>query len=188
MGFHFAFSGNFCFALILSLVDRDRRMSNYFSWDLTSFSDQSSVIVGVAFVIIFMLQFQDYGLESDETRIYNAAHLMVASLAGSLAHVTCKVLFFHFLPVVTDVFLFVKYFEMLCGFSWKLISLLLLVILITIVRSFRSRWELQYQVNWEIRFRVWILQVNFLSRLSCSLLMITLILGVLSSNKLPQIR
>lgn len=30
-------------------------------------------------------------MESDETRIYNAAHLMVASLAGSLAHVTCKV-------------------------------------------------------------------------------------------------
>ncbi|OWM64897.1 hypothetical protein CDL15_Pgr028614 [Punica granatum] len=33
---------------------------------------------------------KDYALESDETRIYNAAHLMVASLAGSLAHVTCK--------------------------------------------------------------------------------------------------
>ncbi|KAK6926414.1 CCR4-NOT transcription complex subunit 1, domain 4, partial [Dillenia turbinata] len=32
----------------------------------------------------------DYAMESDETRIYNAAHLMVASLAGSLAHVTCK--------------------------------------------------------------------------------------------------
>lgn len=30
-------------------------------------------------------------MESDETRIFNAAHLMVASLAGSLAHVTCKV-------------------------------------------------------------------------------------------------
>lgn len=30
-------------------------------------------------------------MESDETRIRNAAHLMVASLAGSLAHVTCKV-------------------------------------------------------------------------------------------------
>lgn len=30
-------------------------------------------------------------MESDESRIYNAAHLMVASLAGSLAHVTCKV-------------------------------------------------------------------------------------------------
>lgn len=35
-------------------------------------------------------------MESDETRIFNAAHLMVASLAGSLAHVTCKV--FIFLP------------------------------------------------------------------------------------------
>lgn len=32
-------------------------------------------------------------MESDETRIFNAAHLMVASLAGSLAHVTCKVMF-----------------------------------------------------------------------------------------------
>lgn len=35
-------------------------------------------------------------MESDESRIYNAAHLMVASLAGSLAHVTCKVSFFKF--------------------------------------------------------------------------------------------
>ncbi|XP_057532309.1 uncharacterized protein LOC130810318 isoform X1 [Amaranthus tricolor] len=33
---------------------------------------------------------KDYALESEEVRIYNAAHLMVASLAGSLAHVTCK--------------------------------------------------------------------------------------------------
>ena len=30
-------------------------------------------------------------MESDENRIFNAAHLMVAGLAGSLAHVTCKV-------------------------------------------------------------------------------------------------
>lgn len=36
------------------------------------------------------LVIKDYALESDESRIYNAAHLMVASLAGSLAHVTCK--------------------------------------------------------------------------------------------------
>ena len=36
-------------------------------------------------------------MESEEVRIYNAAHLMVASLAGSLAHVTCKV---HFGPVL----------------------------------------------------------------------------------------
>uniref|UniRef100_A0A0D3C6V7 CCR4-Not complex component Not1 C-terminal domain-containing protein n=1 Tax=Brassica oleracea var. oleracea TaxID=109376 RepID=A0A0D3C6V7_BRAOL len=36
------------------------------------------------------LVLKDYTLEPDETRIYNAAHLMVASLAGSLAHVTCK--------------------------------------------------------------------------------------------------
>ncbi|KAI8024445.1 hypothetical protein LOK49_LG03G02534 [Camellia lanceoleosa] len=33
---------------------------------------------------------QDYAMELDETCIRNAAHLMVASLAGSLAHVTCK--------------------------------------------------------------------------------------------------
>ncbi|KAK6285447.1 hypothetical protein POUND7_011626 [Theobroma cacao] len=32
------------------------------------------------------LVLKDYAMESDETRIYNAAHLMVASLAGSLAH------------------------------------------------------------------------------------------------------
>ncbi|XP_021748044.1 CCR4-NOT transcription complex subunit 1-like isoform X1 [Chenopodium quinoa] len=36
------------------------------------------------------LVIKDYALESDESRIYNAAHLMVASLSGSLAHVTCK--------------------------------------------------------------------------------------------------
>ncbi|CAL5366926.1 unnamed protein product [Camellia sinensis] len=36
------------------------------------------------------LVLKDYAMESDETCIYNAAHLMVASLAGSLAHVTCK--------------------------------------------------------------------------------------------------
>ncbi|KAK3006153.1 hypothetical protein RJ639_016633, partial [Escallonia herrerae] len=36
------------------------------------------------------LVLKDYAMESDETRIRNAAHLMVASLAGSLAHVTCK--------------------------------------------------------------------------------------------------
>ncbi|RZC53428.1 hypothetical protein C5167_012294 [Papaver somniferum] len=36
------------------------------------------------------LVLKDYAMESDESRMYNAAHLMVASLAGSLAHVTCK--------------------------------------------------------------------------------------------------
>ncbi|KAK2650679.1 hypothetical protein Ddye_018168 [Dipteronia dyeriana] len=36
------------------------------------------------------LVLKDYAMESEETRIYNAAHLMVASLAESLAHVTCK--------------------------------------------------------------------------------------------------
>ncbi|KAK1261309.1 hypothetical protein QJS04_geneDACA021630 [Acorus gramineus] len=33
---------------------------------------------------------KDYALEADENRIFNASHLMVASLAGSLAHVSCK--------------------------------------------------------------------------------------------------
>lgn len=36
------------------------------------------------------LVLKDYAMEMDENRIRNAAHLMVASLAGSLAHVTCK--------------------------------------------------------------------------------------------------
>ncbi|KAI8026093.1 CCR4-NOT transcription complex subunit 1 [Camellia lanceoleosa] len=36
------------------------------------------------------LVLKDYAMESDETCIYNAAHLMVVSLARSLAHVTCK--------------------------------------------------------------------------------------------------
>ncbi|KZV18909.1 hypothetical protein F511_17815 [Dorcoceras hygrometricum] len=36
------------------------------------------------------LVLKDYALEPDETLIRNAAHLMVARLAGSLAHVTCK--------------------------------------------------------------------------------------------------
>ncbi|XP_077245049.1 uncharacterized protein LOC143885003 isoform X2 [Tasmannia lanceolata] len=36
------------------------------------------------------LVLKDYAMESDENRIYNAAHLMMASLAGSLARVTCK--------------------------------------------------------------------------------------------------
>ncbi|GKU88455.1 hypothetical protein SLEP1_g2721 [Rubroshorea leprosula] len=36
------------------------------------------------------LVLKDHAMESDETWIYNAAHLMVAGLAGSLAHVTCK--------------------------------------------------------------------------------------------------
>ncbi|XP_047337457.1 CCR4-NOT transcription complex subunit 1 [Impatiens glandulifera] len=36
------------------------------------------------------LVLKDYAMEYDENRIRSAAHLMVASLAGSLAHVTCK--------------------------------------------------------------------------------------------------
>lgn len=47
------------------------------------------VSIGTYFI---QIQWQDYAMESDETRIFNAAHLMVASLAGSLAHVTCKVM------------------------------------------------------------------------------------------------
>ncbi|KAL3649432.1 hypothetical protein CASFOL_005835 [Castilleja foliolosa] len=36
------------------------------------------------------LVLKDYAMEPDETLVRNAAHLMVARLAGSLAHVTCK--------------------------------------------------------------------------------------------------
>ncbi|XVE56397.1 hypothetical protein DITRI_Ditri04bG0005600 [Diplodiscus trichospermus] len=36
------------------------------------------------------LVLKDYATESDESLIYDAAHSMVVSLAGSLAHVTCK--------------------------------------------------------------------------------------------------
>lgn len=46
-------------------------------------------------------------MESDETRIRNAAHLMVASLAGSLAHVTCKVERKYFFFVVFYFYFFV---------------------------------------------------------------------------------
>jgi hypothetical protein len=34
---------------------------------------------------------QDFAMESDENQTRSSAGLMVASLAGSLAHVTCKV-------------------------------------------------------------------------------------------------
>ena len=50
-----------------------------------------NVVMGGGFMFLYNLGFQDYAMETDETRIRNAAHLMVASLAGSLAHVTCKV-------------------------------------------------------------------------------------------------
>uniref|UniRef100_A0A7N0SZB9 CCR4-NOT transcription complex subunit 1-like n=1 Tax=Kalanchoe fedtschenkoi TaxID=63787 RepID=A0A7N0SZB9_KALFE len=36
------------------------------------------------------LVLKDYAMDSDESCIYNAAQLLVANLAGSLAHVTCK--------------------------------------------------------------------------------------------------
>lgn len=45
-------------------------------------------------------------MESDETRIFNAAHLMVASLAGSLAHVTCKVFYSFTLGISFSLFLY----------------------------------------------------------------------------------
>lgn len=47
-------------------------------------------------------------METEESRIYNAAHLMVASLAGSLAHVTCKVSSSSLLLRVLLVYKFVK--------------------------------------------------------------------------------
>ncbi|KAL5812656.1 hypothetical protein ACOSQ3_027606 [Xanthoceras sorbifolium] len=46
--------------------------------------------VAIAIQTTKELVLKDYAMEPDETRVYNAAHLMVASLAGSLAHVTCK--------------------------------------------------------------------------------------------------
>ncbi|KAK4839920.1 hypothetical protein QYF36_025957 [Acer negundo] len=46
--------------------------------------------VAIAIQTTKELVLKDYAMEPEETRIYNAAHLMVASLAGSLAHVTCK--------------------------------------------------------------------------------------------------
>lgn len=42
-------------------------------------------------LIIWLFQIQDYAMEADENQTRNSAGLMVASLAGSLAHVTCKV-------------------------------------------------------------------------------------------------
>jgi hypothetical protein len=45
-------------------------------------------------------------MESEEKRIKNAAHLMVASLAGSLAHVTCKVM--HGNMAINQSFFFLK--------------------------------------------------------------------------------
>ncbi|GAU24430.1 hypothetical protein TSUD_391390 [Trifolium subterraneum] len=41
-------------------------------------------------IVSSIVKRSDYAMESEEKRIKNAAHLMVASLAGSLAHVTCK--------------------------------------------------------------------------------------------------
>ena len=38
----------------------------------------------------FTMVFQDFSADPDEMRLRTAAHLMVSSLAGSLALVTCK--------------------------------------------------------------------------------------------------
>ncbi|CAA0842704.1 transcription regulators [Striga hermonthica] len=46
--------------------------------------------VSIATLTTKELVMKDYAMEPDETLIRNAAHLMVARLAGSLAHVTCK--------------------------------------------------------------------------------------------------
>ncbi|KAF3790094.1 CCR4-NOT transcription complex subunit 1 [Nymphaea thermarum] len=46
--------------------------------------------VNIACMTTKELVSKDYAMESDESRTHNAANLMVASLAGSLAHVTCK--------------------------------------------------------------------------------------------------
>lgn len=52
-------------------------------------------------------------MESDETRILNAAHLMVASLAGSLAHVTCKVMPLNMISFLLLIILWLYAFRLL---------------------------------------------------------------------------
>ena len=42
-------------------------------------------------LLVLVAQFQDFAMEADENHTRSSAGLMVASLAGSLAHVTCKV-------------------------------------------------------------------------------------------------
>lgn len=46
--------------------------------------------VSIATQTTLKLVIKDYALELDEHRIFSAAHLMVANLAGNLAHVSCK--------------------------------------------------------------------------------------------------
>lgn len=46
---------------------------------------------GILILPIWLFEIQDYAMEADENQTRNSAGLMVASLAGSLAHVTCKV-------------------------------------------------------------------------------------------------
>lgn len=124
-------------------------------------------------------------MESDETRIFNAAHLMVASLAGCLAHVTCKV--FLILNFVDDSILVIcgAYYKTL----WLIISYCFFISnqLAQFVCS-RNPYEVQYQVNSEVLYKVWVLPVICLSRLYSLLQMITLILVVPSLNRLPRIR
>ena len=81
-------------------------------------------------------------MESDETRIYNAAHLMVASLAGSLAHVTCKV--FSVTELLSSSFSFV-YLELEAR-SFYLIFFFLSTINWCSLFA-RSHYVVQYQVS-----------------------------------------
>jgi hypothetical protein len=81
-------------------------------------------------------------MESDETRIYNAAHLMVASLAGSLAHVTCKV--FSVTELLCSSFSFV-YLELEAR-SFYLIFFFLITINWCSLFA-RSHYVVQYQVS-----------------------------------------
>jgi hypothetical protein len=80
-------------------------------------------------------------MESDETRIYNAAHLMVASLAGSLAHVTCKV--FSVTELLCSSFSFV-YLELEAR-SFYLIFFLITINWCSLFA--RSHYVVQYQVS-----------------------------------------
>ncbi|KFK42579.1 hypothetical protein AALP_AA1G013800 [Arabis alpina] len=76
------FNGHFAFQRVVPLA-MDRAIK-----EIVSGIVQRSVCIACQTTKELVLK--DYAQEPDETRIYNAAHLMVASLAGSLAHVTCK--------------------------------------------------------------------------------------------------
>lgn len=84
-------------------------------------------------------------METDETRIRNAAHLMVASLAGSLAHVTCKVQ----LEILDLSFVYSVFRSLLFVFTLILAYLLFLALMF----APRNRCVLRYQVSSGIHFR-----------------------------------